>query len=67
MCLKTSDIRGASPELKPYKYTNKETFINRNDDIDKSNPKKLFNYLNKESFVLKNEDIKGTKTQVNQF
>lgn len=62
MCLRTADIRGAQPELKPYKYTNKESFINRNNDIDKSSPNKLERFTNKESFLLRNEDIKGTRT-----
>ncbi|KAL4464775.1 hypothetical protein ABPG74_011336 [Tetrahymena malaccensis] len=62
-----SDIRGASPEMRGYKYNNKETFVNRIDDIDGSSPKQLIKCLSKPDFQLNNKDIKGAQPQINKF
>eukprot|EP01016_Furgasonia_blochmanni_P037828 TRINITY_DN4499_c0_g2_i1.p1 TRINITY_DN4499_c0_g2~~TRINITY_DN4499_c0_g2_i1.p1 ORF type:complete len:494 (+),score=50.35 TRINITY_DN4499_c0_g2_i1:144-1625(+) len=65
--LKTNDIDGAQPLLPGYRYSNKESYWNRNDDINGSKPKELHKPLNKTYFHMTNEDIKGSKPQQHKF
>ncbi|EGR33205.1 hypothetical protein IMG5_059480, partial [Ichthyophthirius multifiliis] len=62
-----SDIDGAKTEVKGYKYWQKETFVNRIDDIDGTSPKKTVQYQNKPDYQLCNKDIKGSIPQINKF
>lgn len=51
-----------------YHYTQKETFVNRTDDIESCFPKKLIREnISRSVFNLNNDDIKGTKPQINKF
>ena len=66
--LNISDIEGARPKFieKPIKL--RETFYNRNDDIDQSRSKRLIpETVNKVDRQLVVDDIRGTRTQMNKF
>ena len=65
--LDISDIDKARPFYQGYHYNNKESFINRNDDISGSHPKKLHQPLDKMYYSLRNEDITGTKPKCQKF
>ena len=57
--LNIKDIGGSVPLLKPFTYTNKETFVNRTDDILGGSPSKIIkNYISPE-YNLRVDDIKG--------
>lgn len=65
--MEIGDIDKARPYYPGYQFTNKESFINRIDDIPGTHPKKLHQPLNKEYYYLKNEDIRGSKPQQHKF
>ena len=65
--LYTSDIKGAQPTLKPYFYTNKTSFINKNEDIIGSQSRQLIRNSKVTSYQLINEDINGAKPSINKF
>lgn len=46
----TDDIRGAKTEVYGYKYFNKESYINKKDDITGTSSKQLIKNLNKPDF-----------------
>ena len=50
-----------------YRYCNKETFINKTEDINGCKPKTIFPQTNKIFFSLKNDDIKGKYRKKNLF
>lgn len=52
-------ITGASPEARGYKYNKKESFVNKNVDIEGSIPRVLIRNLKKQEFGLQISDIKG--------
>jgi len=61
-------ILGASPILPGYRYSEKETYVNRTNDIDGCFPKRLIKEnISKTVFNLRNDDIKGTQPQINKF
>ena len=55
------DISGSCPHKFISNYINKIDFVNKNDDIEKSSPKKYYPYINKISFNLNNDDIELSK------
>ena len=59
--LDIGDIDKARPFYQGYHYLNKPSYVNKNDDIAGSHPKKLHQPLNKEYFHMKNDDINGSK------
>lgn len=51
-----------------YRFQQKESFINKTNDIDGCFPKKLIREnISRTGFNLKNDDIKGSKPQINKF
>ena len=66
MNLYNLDIEGSCPRRFSY-FTNKEDFINKNNDIEKSSPKSIYSsFTNKVSFNLTNDDIELSKPQCNK-
>lgn len=65
--LDISDIDKAKPFYQGYHYTQKESFVNRNDDIQGSKPKKLHQPLEKTYYNLRNDDIMGSKPKCQKF
>lgn len=65
--LNIDDIEKSKPYYPGANFTNKESFINKNEDISGSHPKKLHQPLNKEYYYMKNEDIIGSKPKYNKF
>jgi len=65
--LHTGDISGAQPFIPGYRYTSKESFINRNEDIVGSSPKRLNQPLDKPYYYMTNEDIGGSHPQQHKF
>lgn len=53
--------------MKPYRYTNKESYCNRTDDIDGTKSKPLIRTVNRSDNQLYVDDIKGTKPKINKF
>lgn len=52
-------IKGAQPYIPGYTYLQKETFINKNDDIRGSSCNPLYKHINKIAFVNRTDDISG--------
>lgn len=51
-----------------YRFTQKETYVNRTNDIDLCFPKKVIRETSsRQPFNLKNDDIKGAQPQINKF
>ena len=65
--LNTGDIEKARPYYHGYQYTNKESFVNRNEDINGSIPRKLHQPLNKAYYTMRTDDIKGAHPQAHKF
>lgn len=65
--LDISDIDKAKPFYQGYHYTQKEVFVNRNDDIAGSRPRKLHQPLDKAYYNLRNDDIQGSKPKCQKF
>lgn len=65
--LDITDIDKARPFYQGYHYNQKESFINRNEDIAGSKPKRLHQPLEKVYYNLRNEDITGTKPKCQKF
>ena len=60
-------LQGAQPNRRAYRFTHKTSYVNRNDDIIGSSPKKLHQKLHKRYFNLTNEDICQSRPQCNKF
>ncbi|KAM3146328.1 hypothetical protein pb186bvf_001673 [Paramecium bursaria] len=65
--LNIDDIEGSKPQLRPYRYTNKESFQNRSDDIEGTKSRQLIKSSNRQDLQLYNSDIKGSHPQKVQF
>ncbi|MFN9909035.1 MAG: hypothetical protein ACK56F_23420 [bacterium] len=50
--MKNDDIEGAKPEIKGFKYNNKQSFNYSNLDIEGSTARKLYQKVNKEDHNL---------------
>lgn len=64
--LYNKDIEYSYPS-KMNSFVNKVDFINKVDDIDRTNPKVIHWPLNKPNYNLSNEDIEKTKPNITQF
>lgn len=65
--LKVDDIDGAKTNIPGYQYKNKETYANKNWDIDRTGPRALHLGLNKPEYNLNNDDIPKSKPQFQKF
>lgn len=57
--MKNDDIEGAKPEIKGFKYNNKQSFNYSNLDIQGSTARKLYEKVNKLDQILQTKDIEG--------
>eukprot|EP00357_Protocruzia_adherens_P027080 CAMPEP_0114998538 /NCGR_PEP_ID=MMETSP0216-20121206/15566_1 /TAXON_ID=223996 /ORGANISM="Protocruzia adherens, Strain Boccale" /LENGTH=672 /DNA_ID=CAMNT_0002363153 /DNA_START=143 /DNA_END=2162 /DNA_ORIENTATION=+ len=59
--LRTNDIDGAKPRLQGYRFSQKESYANRSDDIEGSKPKTFYKPVNYGERLLATNDIEGSK------
>jgi hypothetical protein len=65
--LVTTDIDGASPRLKGYRYINKPTFANTVTDLPQAQPRPRAEPLNRPEYNLATSDIPGTQPNIVEF
>ena len=59
--MRTQDVEGSRPEIHGYRFSNKETFNLKNDDIIGSQSRKLYQGNIKYNYSLETNDILGIK------